>query len=93
MMRYLKESQVLTHHDIACHINATTPTKNEPPVDTPVSAALLGFAVGVAPLPETRSASTSVPVASGAETEAEAGADPRADPEDVDGEAGFGHGF
>ena len=81
MIRDLEEPQGLTPHDIACHMNATTPTKSEPPVDRPMSVALLGFAVGVAPLPETRSASTSVPLATGAEAEAEAGTDDEADPE------------
>jgi hypothetical protein len=77
------------YYYIACYINATTPITSKVPTDTSMSAALFGFAAGVVVLPETRSASTLVPVAVSAETEVDAGADPEA----ADKEAGFGHGF
>jgi hypothetical protein len=57
--------------------------------DTSTSIAPFRCIAGVAMLPDTCSALTSVPVAVRAEAEADAGADPEAD----DKEAGFGHGF
>jgi len=77
------------HRYKACHINAATPTANEPPTDVSTSPAPLGFTVGVVAAPEARSASTPALVTDGAETEAESGAESAFAGE----ETTFGQGF